>query len=524
MPPELTFILRKLIMKSVLLLVFFLNSILLFTQKIVWESEYKLEKPVMMSFCQVIKDKNNNYVSIFRDVETPVSIVNFIKYNPEGKLIRYDSIEKQISISADCFYETDNGYRAFCGANGNLMSLPFLKRLPYIINYNMSGEIINELCPYDLNEFVMIPENTYTLKLEKSNVLNIGNNFYLAFEKSMVKISENSQTSGAHFILSKYDEFGNIKFRYGYDTVKLGSHGPDEYFIRDFDKTYAGNLVLLAENYDNNLNGITNTSIIILELDTNGNKIKKYVYEHDVREILSACIAPLTLGGYIVKCKYLDNADEFYWKIDNDGKIIKKAIIPHHQNSNFTYNTNRMKLTPDGGVLLFGKHRFYTQPNLEFDSSRFYMIKLNSELEIEWEYEWYECIYEDMSIIRDVLFLDNENIIVTGCKDRFKFYIAQIHIGKTDVKEKPENKVKLSVRPQPFRDICEITVENAAGQSLTVNIYDALGKKVMNLCDETAQSDRKSFLLNGRFLAPGTYFVEVKAGKEVIREKLIRVD
>lgn len=262
-----------------------------------------------------------------------------------------------------------------------------------------------------------------------------------------------------------------------------------------------------------------------METDTNGNLLKKIVYEKDSLEKESDCIAPLPDGGYIVKAHYHDSYNEFYWKIDNEGNIVKSTVIQHHQNSNQTYQTQRMILAPDGGVVLMGQHTFYDLPKLANDSLRFYLVKLNSELEFEWEYEWHECIYQDMSMVRDLMFLDNNNIIVTGCKDRYKFYIAQIHIGKTDVNENlPGNEICLSFKPQPFRDVCEITVTDAAGQYLEVSLYDISGHKVLNLCNETALTDKKSFIVNGSGLAPGVYFVEAKAGSRLLREKIIKVE
>jgi hypothetical protein len=151
-----------------------------------------------------------------------------------------------------------------------------------------------------------------------------------------------------------------------------------------------------------------------------------------------------------------------------------------------------------------------------------YLIRMDRQGNILWEKSMDDY---NTKYLQTGIYSGSGDFYITGYHQS-GLYFAHIRDNTLSIEKQFEENGNLSIKvtPQPFTDICEITIENAGGQSLLVNIYDALGKKVMKLCDETALSNKKSFLVNGRSLALGAYFVEVKAGKEVIREKIIRTE
>jgi len=503
-------------MKKLLTLIFLLSCVSLTAQTIVWESEYECFEPLTAAHCKVIKDSQGNYISFFNDVLPPITSINFIKFGAKGSFIKYDTIIKDYSVIPGSFYETGNGYRAFYGVNNNFFTL-CNNMFPCVVDFDYEGNILDGYIPYGTVVNGPYPDNVFDLSPIYSRVISIGNNFYVVYENSKIKFSETSAKGGYHFIVISYDCIGNVVWRNGYDTTVIFN-----YYVSDVKKSNDNNIIIYGYEYKTSQ---TNTSLIIIEIDTNGNKVKEFRYPHEDKEFYSRSIVGTDDGGYILMGGYSsdDGGGKFCWKIDKDGNIIKKRDIPDKNMADENY---KIALLPDGGIISYGQTTYYGRntTGLGDDSCRFYIYKLNSELETVWEYEWYNHIYQDLSQIENVYILDENNIIISGFKDRYKFYIAQFNTNKTEVKEQAVTTVNVTVTPQPFRDICEVTVENASGLNLSADIYDALGNRVRSLCNEQALSDRKSFLFNGSNFAPGVYYIEVRTGKEVIRKKILKVE
>ena len=506
--------------KSLILFITLLFLQQLYSQTIVWESEYLIPGSLPSTVIQIIKDSDNNYVSFFNYFLKNYSNGSFIKYSPDGQLIKYSGYSRKFSVNPLSFYETEKGYRVLCGINNN-PNLNGANLFPDVMDFDKDGSVFSESIPYNIKEFVLIPENVFSLEMDNHcRTVNIGKNFYVGFSKRYIKVSESKEMEGSHILLAKYDSLGRIEWRKGYDTIIMPTKDADGYFVSEVKKTNDNNIVVLIANYGDDVE----TSVIITELDTNGQKLRKLVLEKTVKPVWPRSIACCDNGDYIVSGElHKGNYGRFYWRVNSNGKTVKYVEILSEL---FTDVNDWINSTPDGSFIANGYHIFNSGVMTEEDDSiRFSLRKLNSELETVWDYEWYDHHYQQISVIQNVIFLDNDNIIVTGYKDRYKFYIAQINIGKTDVKENQQGRqAALAVRPQPFRDVCEINVTDAAGQYLEVSLYDINGHKIMNLCSETARTDRKSFVVNGSGLPPGVYFVEAKAGNKVLREKIIKTE
>jgi hypothetical protein len=512
--------------KNILYLII-INTLSIFSQTIIWESEYNVSEYTGAIFTSIVKDSESNYACVFNDMTPPYNQMNIIKLNPYGKLLKFNVLSRPYGICPVNILETKSGYRIFNGA-WNVANSMFTNKLPMIVNLDLNGELINEYLPYDVNDKSLYEYYSYDQNWFSNNLINIGNKYYTCFVKSEIPTGENSYRMKDHIILTSYDSIGVKTWRYGIDTSNKAENGfLYNYVFCRLSSTFKHNILAVYQTYIGDSNY---KQYILIEFDTLGNILNKWEFEHEEQGILVHGLSQLADGSMIILGQYkkMDDIDNpkvglTLLKINDKGEKIKILDVPYR--NYYDYETHLLSM-PDGGFLLYGTDIYFSNntTGTKDDSLRSYIRKYNSDFETVYDFGWMEHCNDSTTGISNIYILDYDNLIVTGYKNRNNFYIAQLNTANTDVKELPNNNVIVSVHPQPFRDICEITVENAGGQYLTVNLYDALSNKVMNLCDETAQSDRKSFLLNGRSLVPGAYFVEVKAGKEMIREKLLKAE
>jgi hypothetical protein len=511
--------------KNILYLII-INTLSIFSQTILWESEYNVSEYTGAIFTSIVKDSESNYACVFNDMTPPFNQMNFIKYSPTGDFIKYNYFLKSYGICPVNILETEVGYRVFNGA-WNIPNSMFTNKLPMIINLDLNGKLISEYLPYDVNDKSLYEKYSYDQNWFFNNLINFGDNYYTCFTKEEIPTGENSYKIKHHIILTCFDSSGRVSWRKGTDTAKyVGAFL--YYFLGEIIKTHDDNFVALYQSYIGDSDYQQN---ILIKFDTKGNILNKWGFEQEQQGILVHGLTQLADGSIIILGQYqkmedIDNPKVglTLLKINEKGELIKKKDVPFRNNYDLELH---LLATNDGSFLMYARDYYFnnnTTNTTKDDSIRAFIRKYNSDFETIFDFGWMEHCYDSISGISNIYILDNDNLIITGYKNRNNFYIAQLNTAKTDVKEQADNTVNVSIHPKPFRDICEITIENAGGHYLDVNIYDALGKRVMNLCNETALSDRKSYLVNGRSLPPGAYFVEVKAGKEVMREKIIRVE
>ncbi len=519
-------------MKALLTIIFFISSISLSAQTIVWESEYRMSGLTTYKRSSVIKDSDNNFTCVFEDASSPFNTNNFIKYSPEGSLVKYSGILEYFGIIPVSIVETPAGYRVFCCGCYYPNSV-FMFRLPVVINTDRNGELVSESVPYTIDYNVPDRTVSFNLDFNINNVTLIGSNYCTGFQKDEVQIDENTFSTKNHIILCTYDSTGKVVWRKGVDTAGYDAElkSSINYRLGGFTKGNDNNFITLCQSYSTEQPSGTwaNKFIKIYISDVNGDSIKRLEIGQEKQGIYPVNLTQLKDGSIVIVGFYqkrddVDNpkSGSTLWKIEKDGSGLKKVDIAN----SIHFVPKGLVATPDGGFLVYGRDTYFDPEaeNNDDDSIRSVLLKYNSEMETIFDFRWMNFSNDSLSGICNIYNLDEKNIIVSGYKDRYKFYIAKINLDTKDVKEQPVSTVNVTVTPQPFRDICEVTVENASGLNLSADIYDALGNMVLSLNDEQALSDRKSFLLNGSNFAPGVYFLEVRTGREVIRKKILKAE
>jgi hypothetical protein len=75
--------------------------------------------------------------------------------------------------------------------------------------------------------------------------------------------------------------------------------------------------------------------------------------------------------------------------------------------------------------------------------------------------------------------------------------------------------------PNPFNPSTTIMYSLPASESVTLKVYDILGREVKTLVDERQSAGNHSVNLNASGLASGVYFYQLQAGRNVQAKKLV---
>ena len=80
----------------------------------------------------------------------------------------------------------------------------------------------------------------------------------------------------------------------------------------------------------------------------------------------------------------------------------------------------------------------------------------------------------------------------------------------------------LAPRPNPARGVAAVQVELGEAQDIRAALYDALGRRVLDLHDGAAPAGPLALRLDVSALAPGVYVVRVE-GARTVRTQTITV-
>jgi hypothetical protein len=85
------------------------------------------------------------------------------------------------------------------------------------------------------------------------------------------------------------------------------------------------------------------------------------------------------------------------------------------------------------------------------------------------------------------------------------------------VNETPDES-QLTIYPNPTTDIININLESITADGANVRVFDAFGRELIS---STTQDSRLSIPVST--LSPGTYFIEIKSGAKLIRNKFTKL-
>ena len=484
----------------------------LFAQHIVWESEYLFEDPTVNSFCPIIKDSDNNYVITIDDCASPYVQSYFLKYDSSGAVLNYNQYFNGNCLVPFYLTETDFGYRMIAATNYTPVSRTG-GLFPIIINTNKEGDTINLIEQYDKYEIYNDTLPRFFVPSTENAFYCINNLFYNAGIKTKIISEDSVFHSLHHLIINCFDSTGKVFWRKGYDTLGYGS----DYYFADFklsaDSSSLLTLVIFAEY------GTQYKQMILYKMDLFGNMQDKYIYSDPTRSYTA--IDMVSLEGDTIILLWRDAQYNYYlWKINPLGEVIleKQIALPLH--------INDLLLSPNGSIYTYGTLLIdRATPDYDWDDIfDMYLCKINQDLEIDWEYTWNRHVYQDVSAVSDILFLDDNNFILSGHKDWFKHYLAKFSEEPEGVAiQETNNNILMNIYPNPVTDLCEIKLNNIQALNLEIAIYDIFGNKVKDVSNEPALAPQKSFIVNLSGLAPGSYFVSVNAGGKMIRKKILKI-
>ena len=497
-------------MKYLYFLLFVFSSISINAQHIVWESEYLFEEPTSNSFCPVMRDSDNNYVVTVDDCLTPFVLSYFLKYDSSGAVLNYNPLfYGDLLVPLYC-NETDFGYRIMAATS----SYPVSRKnglLPIIINVDKEGDTINILEQYDKNDLYNDSLPRFYMTTHENAFIYLNGLYYNSCVKTKIITEDNMAHALHHIVLSCFDSTGTVVWRKGYDTLDYSS----SYSFADFKLSADSSSLYTLINYYEN--GNDRSQAIIMETDLLGNIIRKLQYTDTLHSIYSKELVSLKDGNIIL---FWSAGGAQFWKINPQGETIQEKALS-------LGGIDNLHISPNGSIYAYDAI-FIDEgedPDDRYDNIYdMYLCKISQYLEVEWEFTWNRHVLQDASEVSDILFLDDNNFILSGHKDRFKHYLAKFSEEPEGVNTQgPNNNIFITTFPNPVTDICEIKLNNIQALNLEIAIYDILGNKVKDVSNEPALAPQKSFIVNLSGLAPGSYFVSVNAGGKMIRKKILKI-
>ncbi len=490
-------------MKIFTLLLFLFLPFTAISQQLVWEREYEFDDPTPISYMPVIIDSQNNIAGTIDVWKAGMWVYSyFFKYDINGNLLSFKEYFNGSKLNALSLYETDFGYKIFASSS----YAPNVKNegnLPVIINADKNGDTINIEYPYDIYDMNIYNDRTFNLVSYENHVINNGELFFNAFTDKKI-------------IISCFDSTGKYIWRKGFDTISNSGYYRDHYTFADIELTDNNNLLILIGKWKQKDDTLYNSRVSFIETDINGNLLNKFEYNAADREIFPKEIVKMPDGTYILLGEYqYSSSPYFLWKIDSKGNIIQSTDIdvPY-----LGMNVNKMKLTPQGNIIAFERFTKDLGPTTDPNDNvlRLYMFKINPDLEILWEYEWYEHTFINTSNISDMVFYNEHEFVITGYKDRYKYYIAKFNDETSSVSSSVEGNFKVELSPNPVSDYCEIKLSNLNhGSEIIIELYDLLGSNLETITAEKAYSMQKSILYSVERYAIGSYYLIVRHNGKV---------
>jgi len=227
-------------------------------------------------------------------------------------------------------------------------------------------------------------------------------------------------------------------------------------------------------------------------------------------------------GNYIITGKtslyYSVLFDVYLLKINDDGDTLWTRKIGGEDESDIG---RCVRQTTDGGYIITGWTYSYGIGTP--DSSNVYLVKTDSEGYVEWE-RTYGGTGEDKGY--SVSQTDDGGYIIAGVYDQGPHY--DVYLIKTDslgnvdwIREpgmKPEE-IVLNVYPNPFNDVCRITVDVGAWRAmpLQIEIFDLRGN-LLETFDKTSCVWKPD-----EGIGSGIYLVRAKTVEKTVSKKIMYV-
>jgi len=209
-------------------------------------------------------------------------------------------------------------------------------------------------------------------------------------------------------------------------------------------------------------------------------------------------------------------------KLSANGELIDSLIL-----HNYDHNGALNAVKANDGFLAAG----YVYQNQEEPSkSQAYLLKLNSEIDFEWELlvgssEWEEA----WSVIQtssggyafagvQIQFLD------TTAYHHYVVKISEEPTGVEDIQVIPGQFYLFQNYPNPFNPATKIKYSVPNSEKVLIKVYDVLGEEVKILLDENKDAGTYEIGFDGSELTSGLYFYKITSGNfsEVRKMMLLR--
>ncbi|HPO62027.1 MAG TPA: T9SS type A sorting domain-containing protein [Candidatus Kapabacteria bacterium] len=475
------------------------------SQAIIWETEYKLDfKPSSTNL--VLVDSYGNIINI---IDGGLNIIDgkafsyFLKFNNNGEFLTQKELfssslvnKKGICVPIS-ICQTGTEYQILGGISSSSFFLGD-KVLPMITNTNQDGDTTITHNPYDIN--IASNYTSYGINKSSHNVA-ADKKFFNGYDKKWVEINEFESVSNSHIIIGCYDTLGQMLWRKGYDSLGIGG---ESYSLYDIKATQFKTIILLCHQYGTD---DSDTRLKLIEIDYDGNVVNRFIITLNDAKFTPMEVIRFDDGNYCFLNFYLDSTPNylnFIWITDSQGNIIKEVEIPH---KGLRTNLNKLKLSNDGGLICLGSILINRNKleDLFDDIGNLYIIKMNKELEIKWEYESSTDSLLDIGL-QDLINLKDNEFIVTGYKNRNNFYLAKFKDldSTSNYIENELNNQNIIISPNPVNDILSI---NSSIELSKIEIFSALGLKVL----ETEWKEK----IDVSGLASGVYFL--RAGYKIVK-------
>lgn len=138
-----------------------------------------------------------------------------------------------------------------------------------------------------------------------------------------------------------------------------------------------------------------------------------------------------------------------------------------------------------------------------------------------------DSVYISMEAFRAIPI--NEWSIVSGLRFNDDDFVPELPDTNPAYKRTPDNPTpsnyegigtRISINPNPFEESTKVTLETYKDIPLSVQVYNVLGGLVATLYYGSSVQEHYQFTLDNTTIRPGTYFVRVQAGNQVVTRKV----
>jgi len=420
--------------------------------------------------------------------------LNFLELDDGGNI----NISK--NYGKDSFNFTSGNYDNLTKINGN---------------YFVTGEESNlsSIGKFTLIKINSIGDTIFTKKHELDNgsagfsLLNLNNYIYIS---GYTFHYDNPGFSNLRAFLMKFDLFGNKVWHkeYNFSTI-----------FRKIEPLSDGNLVMAGRIETDN--GINEFDIVVTKVDTAGNEIWTYAPVKLEYQSLEGLV--VTPNDEIVAYGY-DDGKFLLIKLDTDGNLIWEKTYRGGSNSFFN-----LEILPDGSFIGCGEGTSFLSNSIMGT-----ILKICPEGELEWIRYYgatnFPSHFYDVEPTHDggyiavgstlgssgtqdiwVMKMDSLGCDTAGCAVNQTPFICPD--DTLSIPSSVAESINFKVYPNPFNETFTINFSSLRRKydrgNLSINIYNVLGKKVLNQKIPN-QVGNDAVVLDGSQLQKGVYIIEVE--------------